>query len=60
MNVDQHLRGRFTGLAASLVYVLPNEIVKWQYPLNAAAEKTVPLGNWFALILQFSARVTRR
>jgi hypothetical protein len=39
MNVHHYLRGRFCGLVASLAFGFPNEIVKWQYPMHAAAEK---------------------
>lgn len=54
MNINHFFRGRLSGLEASLVYVLPNEILKWQYPLNAAAEKLVQLRIWLAPILRFS------
>jgi len=53
--MDSHyFRGRLSEWAASLVYVLPNEILKWQYSANAA-EKLIQLGIWIAPILRFSS-----
>jgi hypothetical protein len=61
MDVNDYLRGGLSGLAASLVYDLPNEILKWQYPVNAAAEKMVQLQVWLISMLRFSRlEATRR
>ena len=61
MKVNHYFRGRLSGWAASLVYSLPNEILKWQYPANAAAEKLVQLRIWLPPILRFlSPQATQR
>jgi hypothetical protein len=55
MNFNHHSRGGLARFKASLVYVWPHEILKWQYPIYAAAEKFVQLRIWFGTILRFSS-----
>jgi hypothetical protein len=36
---NHHSLGRLLSISASLLLALASEIMKWQFPLNAAAEK---------------------
>jgi hypothetical protein len=36
---NDHFRGRLFIISASLLFFLSREILKWQYPINAAGEK---------------------
>lgn len=39
MFIDQQFRGRQYSIAASLVFFLSGEVLKWQFPALAASEK---------------------
>jgi hypothetical protein len=39
VNAIYHLRGRLASVSASLLLVFSREILKWQFPAFAAAEK---------------------
>jgi hypothetical protein len=44
---NEHLRGRLFLVSASLLFSIASEILKWQFPVNAAAEKFTILSSAF-------------
>ena len=53
MQLNNYFRGGLFPIAASLVFFLSGELLKWQFPFTAAAEKVTRLAA--VLRTQFSA-----
>ena len=43
MLYNHYFRGRLFVISASLLFFVSREILKWQYPINAAGEKLASL-----------------
>jgi hypothetical protein len=58
---NESVRGRLAIVSASLVFSLSNEILKWQFPANAVAEKITFLRAALrSMFLSVSPQLIRR
>jgi hypothetical protein len=49
---NDQIRGRLVDIVASLLFSLSNEILKWQFPVNATMEKLAVLAAGVRSTLQ--------
>ncbi len=61
MHWNDHFRGRLSVISASLLLLLSSELLKWQFPTNAVAEKAATLAVALrSLLLPASPQPIRR